>query len=636
MKLTKILITIIAVLLIVLFAVSLFAPSNKLSQEDAELFHFAGDISEEEKEVWLEDYKMAEVYFDKGEYETAIEILDNAIAIDPDNCVAYFLRAKAYKLTGADMDADWDYQAAEFLAGGNSIRGFEYVPTYEETETTVMPETQTEPVETEPQKQYISSEDAEWKDSDSRLAEVRRYSDENIICIYTFQYDDNNRIIGYKEENYWDGDGKLSYTDIWEYTYNENGQILKEYNPSHSNQTTYEYTYENGVLVKCLLSLEGVGYRTYAVDTGTEGSVVSIVGKGVYDPDYGLEISYTYDSSGTIPIRATESETLSKRPTKKRINYIYFPALMLIEEVAQTEGFNDSVNSSFRINDSQLASLPDFFVPDGGYYGESDEGLVTEIYDDENNLVWELSYEAKAAEKKTQEEEQSRRIARINEYNGKGVTKIHTFDYTNDGLLTGYTTMYYESGNIVEKDVWTFDYTDEGLLFDERRDSGEEDYIGYTHLLGDGIDTGYQIFYGRGIQQQFAFEYDGDGNIFRSTGIGIHDYIYESDILYSRNSDGTGAMCTGVLKSTENSEYTISKNYDFTYPGVVMVEDNTTLNGTNLPTTYYLRVDMPQYIGLPKVVYYAGDEIITDKYGYIEKILDSSGALRCELIFDWC
>lgn len=67
-----------------------------------------------------------------------------------------------------------------------------------------------------------------------------------------------------------------------------------------------------------------------------------------------------------------------------------------------------------------------------------------------------------------------------------------------------------------------------------------------------------------------------------------------------------------------------------------MVEDNTTLNGTALPVSRYLRIDMPQYIGLPQVVYYASDEIITDDYGYIVKILDKSGALRCELIFDWC
>lgn len=181
-----------------------------------------------------------------------------------------------------------------------------------------------------------------------------------------------------------------------------------------------------------------------------------------------------------------------------------------------------------------------------------------------------------------------------------------------------------------------FDYTDDGLLFDERRDWGEEDYIGYTHLIEDGIDTGYQIFYGRGIQQQFSFEYDSDGDISRITGIGIHDYIYESDLIYSRNDNTSTATCTGILTSTENSEYEISKEYDYSYPGVVLVEDNTTLNGTALPVSRYLRVDMPQYIGLPQVVYYASDEIITDDYGYIVKILDKSGALRCELIFDWC
>jgi len=633
-KTTRILMAVVLVLLTVFFAVSWFMPSNQLDPEDAELLHFAGDISDEEKEVWLEDFKMAVAYFEKGEYETAIEILDNAIAIDPDNCVAYFQRAKAYELTGAYVDADWDYQAAEFLAGGNSIHDFEYVPTYEEAK--VEPETQPQPkpAETEPQVQYISSEDAEWKACDSRLVKAKRYSDGNVILVYTFQYDENNRIIGYKEEDYWDGDGKLSFTDIWEYTYNEAGQILKEYNPTHSNQTTYEYTYDDGFLTNCLLSLEGVGYRTYSVQTGLEGVVVSIEGKGVYDPDYGFEISYIYDSTGKIPIRSTGSETMSKRTSKKLVDYTYYPALMFIDEVSQTPGFNASVSSSFRINDFQLASLPDFFIPDGGYHGESDEGLVTEIYDHENNLVWELSYETKAAAKTVQEKVQNRRISRINEYNSKGVTETNTFDYNHDGLLTGYTTTYYDNGNIVDKDVWTFDYNDEGRVYSEKRD-WEEDYHGYMHIFDEEI-AGYQYCHEHGIQQQFYYQFDANGNITGIKGIGIHDIYYESDITYSRDKSGKVTGCSGTISSTENAEYQISKTYDYSYSGVVLVEDSSSLNGTPLPVSNYLRVDMPEYIGLPEVVYYAGDEIITDDDGYIVKILDKSGALRCELIFDYC
>lgn len=635
MKLTKILLAVILVLTITLLTIAWFIPSDATDSEDAELLRYAGDISDEEKEVWLEDYKMAVEYFDKGEYVTAIEILDNAIAIDPQNCIAYFQRAKAYELTGADIDADWDYQAAEFLAAGNSIYDFEYVPTYEETEPASKSEVQSDQVATEPQPQYISSENADWKDSDSRLTKVKRYSDGNVTLIYTFQYDDHDRVVGYKEENYWDGDSKVSYTDIWEYTYNESGQILKEFNPSHSNQTTYEYTYVNGEPTRCLMSLEGVGYRTYQIAT-IDGKVVTIEGKGVYDPDYGFELSYSYDSKGMIPVSARGSETMSKRPSNKIYEYSYYPALMHVAEVSQTEGFRDSENAYFRINDLQLVTLPTLSIPDGGYFGENDDGLITEIYDHENTLVWELSYEAKTSEtKRTPSRDRNRRIARINEYNSKGVTETNTFDYDKDGLLAGYTTTYYENGNIAEKDVWTFEYTDDGRVFDERRDWGEEDYYGYVHIFDEEI-AGYQVFYGRGVQQQFYYEYDANGRISGITGVGVHDYIYESDIEYVRDKNGNVTQCSGTLSSTENAEYQINKKYDYSYSGVVLVEDSSLMNGTALPVTYYLRVDMPEYIGLPEVVYYAGDEIITDEEGYIVKILDKSGALRCELIFDYC
>ena len=120
------------------------------------------------------------------------------------------------------------------------------------------------------------------------------------------------------------------------------------------------------------------------------------------------------------------------------------------------------------------------------------------------------------------------------------------------------------------------------------------------------------------------------------TGEGIHDLFYESDIEYTRDQSGRVTGCTGTVSSTENAEYQISKRYDYSYAGVVIVEDSSMLNGTPLPVSNYLRVDMPEYIGLPEVVYYADDEIITDEDGYIVKILDKSGALRCELIFDYC
>lgn len=556
MKLTKILLGVIAVMLVALLALVWFMPSNTVDAEGEESLSHAGEISEEEEK--------------------------------------------------------------------------EYRPTYEEPTA----ETQTEPAETEPRVEHKTTEDSGWREDGARLAKAVRYSDGNVIGVFTFHYDKENRIVGYTEEDYWDGDGKLSYTDTWEYTYDEEGKILKEYNPSHSNLTTYEYTYIDGVLVRCLMSLEGLGYRTYNIGTSVDGYVTSVEGKGVYDADYGFERRITYDKNW-IPIRAKGSETLSHGASPKSYSFKYYPALM---QITDHQGSID-----FRIDDFQLASLPEFYVPDDGSFEVDENGYVTRVLDKEDALLWEFSYEMKegvkqvtAKNQQTQAKQENRRIARINEYNSKGVTETNTFDYDKDGLLTGYTTTYYENGNIVEKDVWTFDYTDDGLLFDERRDWGEEDYIGYTHLLEDGIDTGYQVFYGRGIQQQFSFEYDADGNIFRITGMGIHDYIFESDMIYSRNENMSTAICEGILSSTENSEYVISKNYDFSYPGVVLVEDNTLQNGTSLPVSRYLRVDMPQYIGLPEVVYYASDEIITDDEGYIEKILDKSGALRCELIFDYC
>ena len=624
MKLTKILLGVIAVMLVVLLALAWFMPSNTMDAEDKELLSHAGDIGEESKQVWLEDYKIAMSYFEKGDYDTAIEVFDNVIAIDPNNYTAYLQRGKAYEATGAYIDADWDYQAAKFLADGNTIYDFEYVPTYEEPTV----ETQTQPVETEPRMEYRTSEESGWKEDAKILSTVTRYDDENVLIIYTFHYDDEGRIVGYTEEDYWDGDGKLSFEDTWEYTYNEEGKILKEYNPTHSSQTTYDYNYVDGVLTRCLLSLEGVGYRTYSIGTSADGYVTSVEGKGVYDSNYGFERQITYDKNG-IPIRSKGSETLSHGTSTKSYSYEYYPALMQITD--------HTGSLSFRIDDFQLASLPDFFVPDKGSFETDEDGYVARILDKDDALLWELTYETKGTVNQHEGQKQrNRRIARINEYNSKGVTETNTFDYDQNGLLSGYTTTYYENGNIIEKDVWTFDYTDDGLLFDERRDWGEEDYIGYTHLLENGIDTGYQIFYGRGIQQQFSFEYDSDSNISRITGIGIHDYIYESDLIYSYDDNTGTATCTGMLTSTENSEYEISKEYDYSYPGAVLVEDNTTLNGTALPVSRYLRVDMPQYISLPQVVYYASDEIITDDYGYIVKILDKSGALRCELIFDWC
>lgn len=545
--------------------------------------------------------------------------------MDPDNCEAYHQIAKAYDQLGMEEDAAWYYRAATFLYEGNPISEFEY----DETE----PATETQPAETEPQLKYTSSEESGWKESDYRLAQVTRFSEGNILMVYTFQYNQDGKIVGYKEDDYWDGDGKIVYTDIWEFYYNKDGQILKEQNLTHSNKTTYEYTYADGVPVCCLMFLEGVGYRSYTIGTGVDGYVTSVEGEGVYDPDYGFKLEYTYDASRTPPIRARGYETFSTHQTKKNYEFTYYPALMQIVETRKTNYF---VWTSFRIDDFQLASLPDFYVPDGGRFIENEDGFITEIYDKNDVILWKLSYEKKTGTAMAEEEDQAnRRIARINEYNSKGVTETDTFAYDKEGRLESYTTTYYEKGNPVDKDVWTFDYNDKGQLFEESRDRGEEDYLSYIHIRNEGI-KGYQTMYDPGIQQQFYYEFVTDSAISGIRGEGVHDYYYKSNMEYSYDRAKKAAYSSGTLIGTENAEYQISKTYDFSYSGVVIVEDKTSLNGSDLPVSRYLRVDMPEYIGLPEVIFYGSDEIITDDDGYIVKILDKNGALRCELIFDYC
>ena len=629
MKLTKILLIIILVLTVSLFAIIWMAPNDAEDLPIEEALLFAGNISEEEKQAWLEEYKLGLGLMEKGDFSAAIEVFENAIAVDPDNGEAYYQIAKAYDQLGMKEDAVWYYRAATFLYEGNPVSEFEY----DETELV----TETQPAETELQLKYTSSEESGRKESDYRLAQVTRYSEGSILIVYTFQYDHDGKIVGYKEDDYWDGDGKLVYTDIWEFSYNEDGQILKEQNLTHSNKTTYEYTYADGVPVRCLMSLEGVGYRSYTIGTGVDGYVASVEGKGVYDPDYGFKLEYTYDASRTIPIRARGYETLSTHQTKKYYEFTYYPALMQIVETRKTEGFaNDSVWTSFRIDDFQLASLPDFYVPDGGRFIENEDGFVTEIYDKNDVILWKLSYEKTPGAAMAEEEDQAnRRIARINEYNSKGVTETNTFAYDKEGRLESYTTTYYEKGNPVDKDIWTFDYNDDGQLFEESCDRGEEDYLSYIHIRNEGIE-GYQTMYGRGIQQQYYYEFGTDGTISGIRGEGVHDYYFKSKMEYSYDLINKAAYSSGTLTGAENAEYQISKTYDFSYSGVVIVEDKTSLNGSDLPISRYLRVDMPEYIGLPKVIFYGSDEIITDDNGYIVKILDKSGALRCELIFDYC
>ena len=619
MKLTKILLVVIAILLVILLA---FVPFAKNEPETAGPLTFAGNISEEEKEVWLEDYLSGLKLLESGDYDTAIEVFDNCIAIDPNNPSAYTARGDAYNAIGDYENATWNFQAASFLHDGNPIAEFEFAQVQEETTPIIV----TQPEETVTVVTCKTTEDSGWRDDNVRLAKAVRYNDGDVLGVFTFHYDEGNRITGYTEDDYWDGDGKLSYTDVWEYTYDDTGKLLKEFNPSHSNLTTYEYTYSDGVLTRCLLSLEGLGYRTYNIETSEEGYVTNVTGKGVYDANYGFERSITYDKNW-IPIRASGSETLSHGTSKKSYSYQYHPALM---QITDHQGSID-----LRIDDFQIASLPEFFVPDDGSVEFDENGYISSVLDKEDALVWEFSYEPKSEERSDLETEQNRRIARINEYNSKGVTETNTFDYSRDGLLAGYTTTYYENGKIVDKDVWTFEYTDDGRVFDERRDWGESDYHGYTHILDPDI-SGHQVFYDRGIQQQFYYEHDADGRITGMTGEGIHDLFYESDIEYERDKSGRVIGCSGTVSSAENAAYQISKKYDYSYSGVVLVEDSSTLNGAPLPVSYYLRVDMPEHIGLPEVVYYADDEIITDDDGYIVKILDKTGALRCELIFDYC
>lgn len=229
----------------------------------------------------------------------------------------------------------------------------------------------------------------------------------------------------------------------------------------------------------------------------------------------------------------------------------------------------------------------------------------------------------------------TRRISRINEYDSKGVTKAHTFRYNQEGTLASYTTRYYESGKVQRKDEWVFDYYDDGSVFTESM-TNEKDRLDYYHVrLDSDEENSYQVFYGHGIQQQFYYKKDKAGKITKITGEGIHDYLYESEMLYAYDDEGQLTTCAGTLSKGKNAKYEITKTYDTSYPGVVIVEENNTLNGSELPVRYYLRVDMPEYISIPEVVFYAGDEIKTDKDGYITKLIDKNGALRCELYFDW-
>jgi len=240
-----------------------------------------------------------------------------------------------------------------------------------------------------------------------------------------------------------------------------------------------------------------------------------------------------------------------------------------------------------------------------------------------------------SANASVKKEEFTRRISRINEYDDNGVTETHTFQYNKDGSLASFTTTYYENGKPQGKDEWKFQY-DDGKMFAESMEN-EKGYHGYTHItFGEKNEkTGYQILYGRGIQQQFTFTHDKKGRISRITGEGIHDWLYESDMAYTYDEKEQTATCTGTVSSTENAEFEVTKNYDFSYPGVVFVEEQNVLNGQELPTRYYLRVDMPKYISLPEVEFVPDDEIKTDKDGYITKLLNEKGALRCELYFDY-
>lgn len=482
---------------------------------------------------------------------------------------------------------------------------------------------------------YIINKESGWAADNKRLASVMRYDEGKILIQYTFQYD-NNRVCGYTEEDYWNLDDKLSYTDIWEYTYDEFGSLIREFNPSHSNLTTYEYTYEYGVLVSCLMSLEGVGFRKYTIHTGESGLVTRVEGKGVYDPTDIFEISYQYDKNG-IPIKAESSEPSADKSTKETTyttyTYRYYPALMQITEVSKSKKYRESTWIRFRMDDFHIASLPDFYVPDGGTFEMDENGYVARILDKNGAMLWSFQYEEK--DKMEEGKQENRRISRINEYDSKGVTETNTFEYDKEGKLISYITTYYNNGNVIDKDEWTFEYWDDGRLFYERVDKGEENYKDFIHLYDNGIETGYQILYGRGVQQQFYFERESDGRMKNIRGEGIHDLLYQCEFNYSYDDLEGTAVCSGTLTSTEHSEYSISKIYRYAYPGVVLVEDRSTLNGTGLPVSRYLRVDMPQYIGLPEVVFYGSDTIKTDKEGYITKILNKSGALRCELFFDW-
>ena len=102
---------------------------------------------------------------EEGDYSAAIEVFENAIAIDPDNGEAYHQIGKAYDQLKMN-DAIWYYKAAAFLYEGNTISEFEY----DEANT----ETEAQPIETEPSVTHVSAENARWQESDSKLSKVTR------------------------------------------------------------------------------------------------------------------------------------------------------------------------------------------------------------------------------------------------------------------------------------------------------------------------------------------------------------------------------------------------------------------------------------------------------------------------------
>lgn len=640
MKLTKMLLIIILLLTIALFAIVWMAPDDSGDLPIEEALRFAGDISYEEKRAWLEEYKLGLELMEKEDYTAAIEVFDNAIAIDPDNGEAYYQIGKAYDQLKME-DCVWYYKAATFLYEGNSISEFEYAPSSETTQET---SGVTLPVATPPTEEASAAvdlieivqnrESSGWEESSLRLSGAIRYEDGSKYADYTFHYNENDVITGYTVNNYWDDSDEITYTDIWEFTYDNAGNILKEYNPTSDSKFTYEYSYVDEKTALCKMIVESVEYRRFTIGTDERGHVLSVDGEGVYDSVYGFDIDYTYGSD-MVPVRAKGSLTMSHGTTGKYYDYSYYPGLIQVDVTFKNEGKQDNKSTFFRIDDFQLLNLPDFYMDDSGWVELNTEGCVSQILNEDGSVYWELFYEQKSNSKLAASTVSNRRIARINEYNSKGVTEVNTFAYNREGRLENYTTTYYDKGNPVEKDHWTFGYYDDGQLFEERRDRGEEDYLAYVHIRDEGIE-GYQTLYGRGIQQQFYYDFNADGTISGIRGEGIHDYYYKSETSISYDKRNNAAYSTGTLTGTESAEYQISKTYDFSYTGVVIVEEKTILNGSEVPAARYLRIDMPEYISLPEVVFYGSDEIITDDDGYIVKILDKNGTLRCELIFDYC